>query len=54
MVKDSRVKHRSSQRLKFDKVLRYANYGSLTAGGPVQVEGSMLNVMCVLRLIRAV
>lgn len=37
-----------------DKVLRYASYGGLTAGGPAQVGGSTEDVMRVLSLIRAV
>ena len=33
-------------------MLRYASNGSLTAGGPKQVEGSRPDVICVLGLIR--
>lgn len=55
MVKESRVKQPSSRGVQVpDKVLRYASYGSLTAGGPAEVVGSAPDVLSVLSLIRAV
>lgn len=37
-----------------EKVLRYASYGIVTAGGPAQVGGSAPDVLSILSLMRAV